>query len=91
MQARELMTQPVVTVRTDDSLAEVAKTMVGCRIGSVAVVNDESQLRGIITQTDFAANEQGAPFSMEAVLQMFSQPISGKEIERVVPRTRGRR
>ena len=83
MQARELMTQPVVTVRTDTSLAEVAKTMVECRVGCVPVVDESSQLRGIITQTDFAANERGVPFSMEAVLQMFSQPVSGKETEKV--------
>ena len=83
MQARELMTQPVVTVRTNASLAEVARTMVECRVGCVAVVDEESQLRGIITQTDFAANEHGVPFSMEAVLQMFSQPLSGKETEKV--------
>ena len=83
MQARELMTQPVVTVRTDTSLAEVAKTMVECRVGCVPVVDESSQLRGIITQTDFAANEKGVPFSMEAVLQMFSQPVSGKETEKV--------
>ena len=83
MQARELMTQPVVTVRTDASLAEVAKTMVECRVGCVPVVDECSQLRGIMTQTDFAANEHGVPFSMEAVLQMFSQPLSGKETEKV--------
>jgi CBS domain-containing protein len=83
MQARELMTQPVVTVRTDASLAEVAKTMVEYRIGFVPVVDEDGQVRGIITQTDFASNEKGVPFSMEAVLQMFSQPASGKETERV--------
>ena len=83
MQARELMTQPVVSVRTDASLAEVARTMVECRVGCVPVVDEQSQLRGIITQTDFAANEHGVPFSMEAVLQMFSQPLSGKETEQV--------
>lgn len=83
MQAHELMTQPVVTIRTDASLAEVAKAMVGCRIGCVPVIDEAGQLRGIITQTDFAANEQGAPFSMEAVLQMFSHPVTGNETERV--------
>ncbi len=83
MQARELMTQPVVTVRTDSSLADVARTMVECRVGCVPVVDEESQLRGIITQTDFAANERGTPFSMEAVLQMFSHPLTGKETEQV--------
>jgi CBS domain-containing protein len=83
MQARELMTQPVVTVRADASLAEVAKTMVECRIGCVPVIDEKSQLRGIITQTDFAASEHGVPFSMEAVLQMFSRPLSGEETKRV--------
>jgi CBS domain-containing protein len=83
MHARELMTQPVVTVRTDATLAEVAKTLVECRIGCVRVVDGDSQLRGIITQTDFAANERGVPFSMEAVLQMFSRPLTGGETEKV--------
>ena len=83
MKARELMTQPVVTVRCDASLAEVAKTMVECRIGCVLVVDEDSQLRGIIAQTDFAANEHGVPFSMEAVLQMFSRQLSGEETKRV--------
>ena len=83
MQARELMTQPVVTVRTDSSLAEVARTMVECRVGCVPVIDEASQLRGIITQTDFAANEHGVPFSMEAVLQMFNHPLTGKETEQV--------
>lgn len=83
MQAHELMTQPVVTVRTDASLAEVAKTMVGCRIGCVPVVDEAGLVRGIITQTDFAANEHGVPFSMEAVLEMFSHPVSGRETERI--------
>src|SRR5262245_43407778 len=83
MKARELMTQPVVTVRREASLAEVAETMVECRIGCVPVVDQQGELRGIITQTDFAANEHGAPFSMEAVLQLFSRPLSGEEIERV--------
>lgn len=83
MPARDLMTQPVVTVRADASLAEVARTMVECRVGCVVVVNEQSQLRGIITQTDFAANEHGVPFSMEAVLQMFSHPLTGKETDKV--------
>ena len=83
MQAHELMTQPVVTVRAQTSIAEVARIMVDYRIGCVPVVDTSGQLLGIVTQTDFAANEHGAPFSMEAVLQMFSQPISGHETERV--------
>ena len=83
MIARDLMTQPVVTVRLDASLAEVAKTMVECRVGCVPVVDAHGQLRGIITQTDFGDPAKGTPFSMEAVLHMFSRPLSCEEIQRV--------
>jgi CBS domain-containing protein len=83
MQARELMTQPVVTVRTNASLAEVAETMVKCRLGCVPVVDEQSRLRGIVTQTDFAANEYGLPFSIEAVLEMYTRPASDETVERV--------
>ncbi len=83
MIARELMAQPVVTVRLDASLAEVAKTMVECRVGCVPVVDAHGQLHGMITQTDFGDTEKGTPFSMEAVLHMFSRPMSHEEIQRV--------
>ncbi len=83
MQARELMTQPVVSVRADASLAEIAETMVKCRVGCVPVVDEESQLRGIVTLTDFAANENGMPFSMEAVLELYTRPVSVEEVNRV--------
>jgi CBS domain-containing protein len=77
------MTQPVVSVHLDASLAEAAETMVKCRIGCVPVVDEGSQLRGIVSQTDFAANEHGLPFSIEAVLDMYTQPVSEQELERV--------
>jgi len=67
------MTQPVVTVRRETSLADVAKTMVDRRLGCVLVVNEEGKLCGIVTQTDFAAKERGVPFSIENLPQMFSR------------------
>ena len=83
MQARELMTQPVVSVRPDASLAEAAEIMVKCRVGCVTVVDEDGRLRGIVSLTDFAANERGLPFSIEAVLEMYTRPVSDGEIERV--------
>jgi CBS domain-containing protein len=83
MQARDLMTQPVVSVRPEASLAEAAEVMVKCRVGCVTVVDEEGRLRGIVSQTDFAANEQGLPFSIESVLEMYTKPAPGGEIERV--------
>jgi CBS domain-containing protein len=75
MKARELMTEPMVTVRRETSLAEVAKIMVDRRIGGVAVVDEEGKLRGMVTLTDFAAKERGVPFSLEDLPRMYS-PLS---------------
>ncbi len=65
MKARELMTQPVVTVRRDTCLADVARTMVDHRAGCVPVVDGKGKLCGIITQSDFDDNQKGAPYSIE--------------------------
>ena len=65
MRARELMTQPVVSIHRKTPLSEIARTMVDRRIGCVPVVDELGKLRGIVTLTDFAAKEHGVPFSIE--------------------------
>ena len=82
MRAEELLTQPVVTVRGETSVAEIAKAMVDNRVGCVLVVDHRGKLRGIVTQTNFGGDEHGVPFSMELLLQMFSRSMSTGEIEK---------
>ena len=77
------MSQPVVTVGPETSLAEVARTMVDYRIGGVPVVDPPGKLRGIVTETDFAAKERGMPFSILLLSQVFSEPVPGEAIERL--------
>jgi CBS domain-containing protein len=76
------MTQPAVTVRRETTLAEVATTMTERRLGCVPVVDKHGKLCGIITQTDFSADEHGVPFSTEAVLQIFSRADTPEATER---------
>jgi len=73
MKARDLMTQPIVTVRRETCLADVARTMVDHRAGCVPVVDGKGKLCGVITQSDFDDNQKGAPYSIEGLLQMFAQ------------------
>jgi len=82
MTASELMTEPVVMVRRDTSLAEVARTMVDRRVGCVAVVDKRGKLCGVITQTDFSPDEHGAHFSTEALLQTFCRKGAPDTAER---------
>ncbi len=83
MRTRELMTQSVVTVRQETSLAEVAQTMVDRRIGCIPVVDAQGQLCGIVTQTDFAAKERGVPFSIETLPQLFDRLLPREAVELV--------
>jgi len=82
MTARELMTQPVVTVRRETCLADVARTMVDHSVGCVPVVDKKGKLCGIITQSDFDDNQKGAPYSIEGLLQMFAQVSPSETTER---------
>jgi CBS-domain-containing membrane protein len=83
MKAREMRTQPVVTVRREASVAEAARAMVEHRTGCVLVVDTHGKLRGIVTQTDFAGDQHGVPYSMEALLQQFSHSMPQEALERL--------
>jgi len=50
--ARDIMTPNPVTVNEKTSLREAAKIMCENRIGSVLVVGDTGELRGILTERD---------------------------------------
>lgn len=50
--ASELMTQPVVTVTPQATLAEIAELLAGKRISAVPVCNPGGALAGIVTEAD---------------------------------------
>jgi CBS domain-containing protein len=83
MQIREFMTQSVVTVGEDTTLEEVARTMLEYHIGGVPVVNAQGKLSGIITVSDFAAKEQGIPFSTFRAPQVFGHWLGGEPLEQI--------
>lgn len=63
-----LMTSPVTTVSADTPAKEVATLMLDQGISSVVVVDEDNELVGILTSTDFvaiaAATESAAAFSV---------------------------
>lgn len=52
VEVKDVMSSPVVTVRGDDNVAKVAKTMARRGIGSVIVVDKKRKPLGIITEKD---------------------------------------
>ena len=68
MHAQNLMSQPVITCHTNDSLYLAAQRMWDHDCGVVAVVNDDGKLVGLVTDRDIcmAAYTQGR--SLDAML-----------------------
>jgi CBS domain-containing protein len=84
MRARDIMVAPVVSVREDTSLEEVATTMLNHGVGCVPVVDQAGRLLGIVTETDFAADGRGMPFSMYRVPHLYQALLEGDRVERIL-------
>ena len=52
MQARDVMVSPVLTVRENETVHEVARILVDNRISAVPVIDDAERLVGIVTEAD---------------------------------------
>jgi CBS domain-containing protein len=81
MQARELLTCPVISVEHDTNVADIAKAMVDHRVGCVPVVDSEGKLCGIVTQSDFGGDQHGVPYSMELLLEIISGATPPERID----------
>jgi CBS domain-containing protein len=77
------MIQPVVIVKEDTTLEDVAKIMLERRIGSVIVVDELGKVRGIVTESDFAAKERAFPFSRYRAPQLFGMWMPKDKIEEI--------
>ena len=83
MQAREIMVQPVVTVRRGTNLEEAARLLLDHRFGCLPVVDETGRLSGIVTESDFAAKERGVPFSTLLLPQVLNQWMPPRGVERI--------
>ncbi|RUM48073.1 MAG: histidine kinase [Hyperthermus sp.] len=78
LRAGDLMTVPPITVKSTESLKNVAMSMRKNKVGSVLVVDDEGKLRGIITEHDlvYACSEGWHPENRQAWEVMTEDPIT---------------
>ena len=53
VQVRQIMTSPIITIRTDMSMAECAKIMQDKKIHHLPVADEKGNLVGMISATDF--------------------------------------
>jgi CBS domain-containing protein len=83
MKVREIMVQPVIVVKENTTLEEIAQIMLNHRIGCVPVVDKEDKIVGIVTESDFTAREHAFPFSIFFAPQLFGKWMSREGIEEI--------
>jgi CBS domain-containing protein len=88
MLARDIMTQPAITVREDATLEQVAQTMLEHRIGCVPVLDSDGRISGIVTESDFCEQEHCVPFSTFRAPQLFRRWMRPEEVERLFAEAR---
>lgn len=88
MEARDVMTVPVVTVAPDTSVAELARLLLERRISAVPVVDASGRLQGIVSEGDLMWHSQaGTGRHRSWWLSLF---MGGDEIAKEYVKSHGR-
>ena len=77
------MSSPVVTANEDDSLEQCARKMLELKIDELPVVNDDGELTGFLSVTDFVAKKATVSFSRTEILELFGQWFDKEGIEKM--------
>lgn len=83
MRVKDFMSKPVMVVREDTTLEEIARMMLDNNIGCVPVVDTTGKISGVITESDFAAKDKGLPFSTFRAPQLLGRWMSQEGVERI--------
>lgn len=89
MLVRDIMTTPVVTVRPETPLKEVARLLVERRISGVPVVDADGRVLGVVSEADFLAREAGEARSPRHLLWWFVAPREAAQSARLRSTTAG--
>ncbi|GAB4412373.1 MAG: CBS domain-containing protein [Bryobacter sp.] len=88
VKARDIMAAPALTLPPTASLEDAAQLMLAQRVGCVLIANEEGKMLGILTQSDFAARNEGVPFSLYKFPKLFGEFVPEQNIEGLYARAR---
>jgi len=88
MKVSQIMRQPVISLREEDSLEEAARIMLENDLRGVPVINDRGQISGFLSVSDFLAKDKSFPFSRFHAPQLFGKWLPKEGIERIYEEAR---
>lgn len=83
MLTKEFMTAEVISCTPDDTVETAARIMVSKGFSVVPVTDENDELLGIVTESDFVGKEIEIPHALASIKQMFGQNFFFKDIEQV--------
>ena len=81
MNISNFMTKDVVTCKQDQTVAQAAKIMVENNFSVMPVTDNESNIVGILTESDFVGKEVEIPHALASIKQLFGQLFYFGDIE----------
>ena len=83
--ANDIMTQEVISISPETEIAQAAKLLLTNRINGVPVINDASELVGILCQSDLIIQQKNIPIpSLFTLLDGFIPLSSSKKLDKEV-------
>jgi predicted transcriptional regulator len=76
MRVRDVMSVRLLCAHADTAIQEVARTLVRNRIGGMPVVDDEGQVKGIVSESDLQPVKEGPPTrGLVTAADVMTQPV----------------
>ncbi len=88
MKVSQIMRQPVISMREDDTLEEAARVMLENKLRGVPVVDERGKISGFVSVSDYLAKDKVLPFSRFHAPQLFGKWIPREGVERIYEEAR---
>ncbi|MFG1501306.1 CBS domain-containing protein [Halobacteriovorax sp. XZX-3] len=82
MDIKNIMTKTPITITENKSIRDAAKLMCDKKISALPVLNDDGDVVGIITESDFVGKEVEVPHAMAKLKQAFGQNLNFTQLEK---------
>lgn len=86
LKAKDIMTKDVITVKTDTTIEELARTLMKNQISGVPVVDDKGKVVGVVTENDLIS--KNSRLHIPTILRLFDAyiPLGTSRLETDIKR-----
>ena len=88
MLVKDIMTENVIAANTWNTVKEAADTMLKFNIGGLPIIDEDRNLVGILTETDFIGSKVNVPHAMVSLTKLLGQTHYKADITEVFDRSK---